>query len=129
MIQPIIHTFQSFTHVRISVKGCESVHCAYAYYYSLILVIVRESIYNYSVNHSLLSEFHLRYNGVKVDSICHKHGGTNKMVIQEIGMSLVIPLELAGFMIHFKQRLPTIEEFSSLEQYCLTQGHTPWNRS
>jgi hypothetical protein len=32
-------------------------------------------------------------------------------------------------MIHFKYRLPTIEEINSLKQYCLTQGDTPWNPS
>jgi hypothetical protein len=51
------------------------------------------------------------------------------MVIQDIGSSLVIPLELAGCMIHFKQRLPTTEEVNSLKQYFLTKGDTPWNLS
>jgi hypothetical protein len=76
-----------------------------------------------------LSEFQLRDFDVKVDSIFHKHGGTQKMVIQDVGSSLVIPLELAGCMIHFKHRLPTTEEINSLKQYCLTQGDTPWNQS
>jgi hypothetical protein len=49
------------------------------------------------------------------------------MEIQDVSSSLVIPLELAGCMIHFKNRLPTIEEINSLKQYCLTQGDTPWN--
>jgi hypothetical protein len=53
-----------------------------------------------TANHSLLSEFQLRDFGVKFDSICHKHGGTQKMVIQDVGKSFVIPLELAGCMIH-----------------------------
>jgi hypothetical protein len=52
-----------------------------------------------------------------------------KMVIQDLGSSLVVPLELAGCMIHFKHRLPTTEEINSLKQYCLTQGDTPWNPS
>jgi hypothetical protein len=51
------------------------------------------------------------------------------MEIQDVGSSLVIPLELAGCMIHFKHRLPTTEEINSLKQYCLTQGDTPWNPS
>jgi hypothetical protein len=51
------------------------------------------------------------------------------MVIQDFCSSLVIPLELAGCMIHFKHRLPNTEEFISLEQYCLAQGDTPWNPS
>jgi hypothetical protein len=63
--------------------------------------MVHEAIYNDTANHSLLSEFQLRDFGVKIDSICHKHGGTQKMEIQDVGSSLVIPLELAGCMIHF----------------------------
>jgi hypothetical protein len=51
------------------------------------------------------------------------------MVIQDVGSSLVVPLELAGCIIHFKHRLPTTEEINSLKQYCLTQGDTPWNPS
>jgi hypothetical protein len=51
------------------------------------------------------------------------------MEIQDVGSSLVIPLELAECMIHFKHRLPTTEEINSLKQYCLTQGDTPWDPS
>jgi hypothetical protein len=40
--------------------------------------------------------------GVKIASICHKHGGTQKMEIQDVGSLLVIPLELAGCIILFK---------------------------
>jgi hypothetical protein len=32
------------------------------------------------------------------------------MVIQDVGSSMVLPLELKGCMIHFKHRLPTTEE-------------------
>jgi hypothetical protein len=67
----------------------------------LVILIVHEAIYNDTASHSLLSEFQLRHFGVKTDSICHKHGGTKKMVIQDVGSSLVISLELAGCMIHF----------------------------
>jgi hypothetical protein len=88
-----------------------------------------KSIYNDTVNHSLLSEFQLRGFGVKADSIYHRHGGTQKIVIQDISSSLVVPLELAGCMIHLKHRLPTTEEVNSLKRYCLTQSDTPWNRS
>jgi hypothetical protein len=87
-----------------------------------VLLIVHETIYNDTANHSLLSEFQLKYFDVKIDSIGHKHGGTQKMVIQEVGSSLVITLELAGCMIRFNHRLPTTEEINSLKQYCLTQG-------
>jgi hypothetical protein len=64
-------------------------------------LIVHEAIYNDTANHSLLPEFQLRDFGGKIDSICHKHGGTQKMKIQDVGSSLVVPLELAGCMIHF----------------------------
>jgi hypothetical protein len=51
------------------------------------------------------------------------------MVVQGVGSSLVIPLELAGCMIHVKHRLPTTEEVNSLKQYYLTQCDTSWNPS
>jgi hypothetical protein len=94
-----------------------------------VILIVHASIYNDTANHSLFSEFKLRDFGVKIDSICHKHGGTQKMEIQDAGSSLVVPLELAGCTIHFKHRLPTTEEINSLKQYFLTQGGTPWDTS
>jgi hypothetical protein len=52
-----------------------------------------------------------------------------KIEIQDVGSSLLVPLELANCMIHFKHRLPTTEEINSLKQYCWTQGDTPWNTS
>jgi hypothetical protein len=61
-----------------------------------VILIVHEYIYNDTANHSFLSEFQLRDSGVKVDSICHKHGEIQKMEIQDVGSLLVIPLELAG---------------------------------
>jgi hypothetical protein len=94
-----------------------------------VILIVHEAIYNDTANHSLLSEFQLRDFGVKIDSICHKLGGTQKMEIQDVGSSLVVTLEFSGCMINFKHRLPTTEEINSLKQYCLTQGDTPWNPS
>jgi hypothetical protein len=42
---------------------------------------------------------------------------------------LTIPLDLAGCRVHFKHRLPTADDMSSLKQYCLTHGDTPWNPS
>jgi hypothetical protein len=51
------------------------------------------------------------------------------MVIQDVGILLVIPLELPSFMSHFEHRLPTTDEVNSLKQYCSTQGDTPWNPS
>jgi hypothetical protein len=51
------------------------------------------------------------------------------MEIQDVCSSLVVPLELAGCMIHFKHQLPTTEEINSLKKYFLTQGDTPWNPS
>jgi hypothetical protein len=95
-----------------------------------VILIVHEAIYNNdTANHSLLSEFQFRYFGVNINSSCHKHGGTQKMEIQDVGSILVVPLELAGCMIHFEHRLSTTGEINSLKQYCLTQGDTPWNPS
>jgi hypothetical protein len=80
-----------------------------------VILIVHEAIYNDISNNSLLSEFKLRDFGVKIDSICHKHERTQKKEIQDVGSPLVIPLELAGCMIHFKHRLPNTEEINSLK--------------
>jgi hypothetical protein len=40
---------------------------------------------------------------------------------------LIVPLDLAACMIHFRHRLPTTDKISSLTQYCLTQGYAPKN--
>jgi hypothetical protein len=69
-----------------------------------VLLTFHESIYSNTANHSLLSELPLEHFGVKIDSIWHKHGGTQKIVIHDYGNSFVIPLELAGCMIHLKHR-------------------------
>jgi hypothetical protein len=69
-----------------------------------VILIVHDGIFIDTANHSRLSEFHLSDFGVKMDSNYHKHGGTQKIVIQDVGNALVIPLELAGCMIHFKHR-------------------------
>jgi hypothetical protein len=66
---------------------------------SSVLLIIHEGIYNDTDNHSLLSEFQLSGFGVKIDSIYHKHGGTQKMVIQDVGCSLVLPLEFVCILI------------------------------
>jgi hypothetical protein len=87
---------------------------------SSVLLIVHEAIYIDTANHSFLSEFQLWYFGVISDSIWHKHEGTQEIVIQVVVSSLVIHLEPSGFMIYFKHRLPTTEEFSPLKQYYLT---------
>jgi hypothetical protein len=42
---------------------------------------------------------------------------------------LTIPLDLAGCMVHFKHELPKVDDMSSLKQYCLAHGDTPWNLS
>jgi hypothetical protein len=96
-----------------------------------VILIFHEDIYNDTANHSLFSEFQLSEVGVIIESICHKHGGTQKIVIQDVVSSLCvrIHLELVSCMIHFKHRLPTTEEINSLKQYRLTQGDTPWNPS
>jgi hypothetical protein len=75
-----------------------------------VLLIIHEAIYNDTANHSLFSEFQLRYFSVKLDSICHKHGGAQKIVIQDVDSSNVLPLELAGCKIHSKHRIPNTEE-------------------
>jgi hypothetical protein len=57
-----------------------------------VLQIVHEAIYNDTANHSLLSAFKLKDFAVKIDPICHKHGGTQKMVIQDVFKLLIVHL-------------------------------------
>jgi hypothetical protein len=92
-----------------------------------ILLPVLEAIYNDTGNRILLSEFQLRELGVQIDSTCHRHGGTQQMVIRDNSESLVVPLELSSCMVNFKHRLLNDEEVMSLKQYCLTRGEYPWN--
>ena len=96
-----------------------------------VLLLVNEGIYDETSGHSLLSEFQLREFGKVIDSVCHRHGGSQQMIIKDRNGSdvLTIPLDLARCMIHFKHRLPTTDEIASPKQYCLTQGDTPWNPS
>jgi hypothetical protein len=61
-------------------------------------------------------------------SICHRYGGTQKMVMKYDDV-LVTTLEFAGFIIYFKQQLPTTEEVNLFYPYCLKQGDTLWNPS
>jgi hypothetical protein len=49
--------------------------------------------------------------------------------IKDDGNSVVVPLELAGCMIHVKHRLPNPDEIELPKQYCVFQGDTPWNSS
>jgi hypothetical protein len=79
-----------------------------------VLLLVHEGIYTETSNCSLLSEFQLRELGIVIDSICHRHGGAQQMIMKDSNDSdiLTIPLDLAGCMIHFKHRLPTAEDMS-----------------
>jgi hypothetical protein len=80
-----------------------------------ILLPVLEAIYNDTGNRTLLSEFQLRELGVQIDSTCHRHGGTQQMVIRDNSESLVVPLELSSCMVNFKHRLLNDEEVISLK--------------
>jgi hypothetical protein len=96
-----------------------------------ILLVIHEAIHNDTSNHSLLSELQLREYGILINSTCLRHGGTQRLTITDSNHhdDVTIPLELAGCMVHFKHYLPTKEDMMSLQQYCLTQGDTPWNPS
>jgi hypothetical protein len=86
-----------------------------------ILLVIHEGIYNETAAHSLLFEFQLKEFGINIDSICHRHGGTQQMTIKGDNDSdsevLTIPLDLAGCMVQFKHRL------------LLLNSIVPWNPS
>jgi hypothetical protein len=96
-----------------------------------ILLVIHEAIHNDTSNHSLLSEFQLQGHGILIYSTCHRHGGTQRLTITNSNHhdDGTIPLELDGCMVHFNHCFPTKEDMMSLQQYCLTQGDTPWNPS
>jgi hypothetical protein len=50
-----------------------------------VLLTVHEGIVNDTANHSLFSEFQSGDFGVKIDSIHHKHVGTQKIMIKDYG--------------------------------------------
>jgi hypothetical protein len=92
-----------------------------------LLLVMYEGIYDTTI-HSLSSEFQLRGFGIRIDSTYHRYGGNQQMVIQKENEAVLINLELAGCMVHSKQRIPSPIEVESLKQYCLTQDDTPWNQ-
>jgi hypothetical protein len=81
-----------------------------------ILLVISEDIDNETSNYSLLSKVQQREYGRIIDSICHRRGRAQQMKITDSTNQddINIPLDLAGFMVHFKHKLPTQEEFTSL---------------
>jgi hypothetical protein len=72
-----------------------------------VLLLLHGDLYNETSNRSLLSEFQLRDFGTVIDSICHRHGGAQQMIIIDCNDSdiLTIALDPAGCMVHFKHTL------------------------
>jgi hypothetical protein len=83
-------------------------------------LVIHESIHNKTSNHSLLLEFQSKEFGIMIYSISHRHGGTQQMIVEDkkSNDALTIPLDLAGcVIIHFRHRLSTTDEITSLKQY------------
>jgi hypothetical protein len=82
-------------------------------------LVIHESIYNETSNHSLSSEFKSREFGLVINSISYSHGGTQQMIVKDNNGSdaLTIPLDLSGCMIHFRHRQPTIDEIRTPKNY------------
>jgi hypothetical protein len=81
-----------------------------------VILFICESICNKASNNSLLLEFQLRQFRIMIDSIPHKHGGTQQMIVKynKSSDALAIPLVLVGYMIHFRHRLPTSDEIATI---------------
>jgi hypothetical protein len=47
---------------------------------------------------------------MKIYSTCHRQGGNQQMVVQKDNEAVLIPLELAGCIVHFKLRNPNPDE-------------------
>jgi hypothetical protein len=86
-----------------------------------VILTVHEGIYNNKVNHAPLSEFQLRDFDVEVNSSCHKHGGTQKMVIQDVASSVKLPLKIILSVLYKLKLLDFIiipSLLSKLSQFC-----------
>jgi hypothetical protein len=57
--------------------------------------------------------------GIFIDSISHRYGGTQKVIVKDNNGSgsFTIPLDLAEYTLHFRHRLPTTDEIVTLNQY------------
>jgi hypothetical protein len=81
-----------------------------------VLLVTRKRIYDEKPNHSLSSEFQVREFGMIIDSISHKHGGIQKIILKDNNGSnaLTISLDITGFMIHIRHIIPTTVEIKTL---------------
>jgi hypothetical protein len=61
-----------------------------------VLLVIHANIYNETSNHSLLWEFQLREFEIMIDSICHRHGGAQHMIIKNDNDSDVLTIPLDG---------------------------------
>jgi hypothetical protein len=54
-----------------------------------------------------------------IDSISHMHGGIHQMIVNDNNGrdALTIPLDLAGFMMYIRDRVPTTYENTTLKQF------------
>jgi hypothetical protein len=93
-----------------------------------VLLGIHESIYFQTSNHSLLSKLQLREFGIKIDSICHRHGGAQQIIMKD--NDDVDALTISCLMNDtFRHRLPITKEIVPLKQNFLAQGDAPWNPS
>jgi hypothetical protein len=51
--------------------------------------------------------------------------GNQQIVMQKDSQAVLIRLELAGCMVHFKNSISTPDQIESLKKYLLTKDHTP----
>jgi hypothetical protein len=81
-----------------------------------ILSLVREGMYNETSNHSLLSEFQLREFGIVIDSMCHRYGGAQQMIIRDSnnGDVLTVLLDLWSILKTDHLLLKTLLHFNSI---------------
>jgi hypothetical protein len=63
-----------------------------------------------------------------IDSISQRHGGTQQMMVKDnhgSGDALIIPLDLARFIINFRYLLDITNEIEKINIINLTQGDSP----
>ena len=88
-----------------------------------MLLQVNEGVLNKSADHSLMSNYQIAEFGIDVDSRPTKHGGTQRMKVEDD----VINFKLKHCMVYFSHCSPTLEEMETMTPIVLTQGEVQWD--
>jgi hypothetical protein len=93
-----------------------------------LLIGLHEAPYLENNNGSLLSTGQARENGVWIDDVLKRHGGSQKLVAtDESGTPVPIPFDATNGLFQIHLRYPTDDEVDSLPIVWLTSNEVPWD--